>query len=117
AVIADYLAKHGMAALRLDDRGVGGSTGSYDSSGIMNFAGDVKAAVEYLRKRKDVDTTAIGLLGHGEGGNVAQIAAAGNPAVAFVITMGTPGLGGLERFNSSLALMAGAYGESPAFAK
>ncbi|MCF6404780.1 lysophospholipase [Chitinophaga filiformis] len=111
AVLTDYLVKHGIATLRFDDRGVGESTGNYDSSGIFNFAEDVKAAVNWLRKRNDADTAAIGLLGYSEGGVVAQIVAAGDPKIAFMITMASPGLDGREYYNRKLAQVAKMLGE------
>jgi alpha/beta superfamily hydrolase len=111
AVISDYLVKHGIATLRFDDRGVGESTGNYDSSDIYNFAEDVKAAVTWLRERDDVDSAAIGLLGYSEGGAVAQMVAAGDPKIAFIINMASPGLDGREVYNRRLTQTALAYGE------
>lgn len=111
SVITDYLVKHGIATLRFDDRGVGESTGNYDSSGIFNFAQDVKAGVSWLRKRNDADTAAIGLLGYSEGGVVAQIVAAADPKIAFMINMASPGLDGREYYNRKLAQVARSFGE------
>jgi pimeloyl-ACP methyl ester carboxylesterase len=111
AVITDYLVKHGIATLRFDDRGVGESTGNYDSSGIFNFAEDVKAGVSWLRKRNDADTAAIGLLGYSEGGVVAQIVASGDANIAFMINMASPGLDGREYYNRKLAQVARSFGE------
>jgi uncharacterized protein len=111
AVLTDYLVKHGIATLRLDDRGVGESTGNYDSSGIFNFAEDVKAAVSWLRKNQYADTAAIGLLGYAEGGVVAQIVAAADPKIAFIINMASPGLEGREAYNRRLVQTAQMYGE------
>ncbi|MBW8684894.1 alpha/beta hydrolase family protein [Chitinophaga rhizophila] len=115
AVLTDYLVKRGIATLRLDDRGVGESTGNYDSSGIFNFAEDAKAAVSWLRKNKDADTAAIGLLGFAEGGAVAQIVAAGDSNIAFIINMASPGLEGREAYNRRLVQTAAAYGEKEAY--
>jgi pimeloyl-ACP methyl ester carboxylesterase len=98
AVIADYFAKHGMAVLRFDDRGTGTSTGNYDSAGIYNLAEDVRAAVSFLRLRKDVDSNAIGLIGSGLGGAEGQIVAAGDHKIAFLITMAAPGLDGQNAY-------------------
>lgn len=111
AVLSDYFVKHGIATLRFDDRGVAESTGNYDSSGIFNFAEDVKAAVSWLRKRKEIDTNAIGLLGFSEGGAVAQIVASGDPKIAFIINMASPGLDGREAYNRRLVQTALDYGE------
>ncbi|TWW00028.1 alpha/beta hydrolase family protein [Chitinophaga pinensis] len=115
AVLTDYLVKHGIATLRLDDRGVGESTGNYDSSGIFNFAEDAKAAVAWLRKNKLADTAAIGLLGYAEGGAVAQIVAAADSNIAFIINMASPGLDGREAYNRRLVQTALAYGEKEAY--
>jgi alpha/beta superfamily hydrolase len=115
AVLADYLVKHGIATLRFDSRGIGESTGNYDSSGITNFAGDVRAAVSYLRKRREVDNAAIGLLGHSEGGIVAEIVAASDPKIAFLIAMAAPGLDGREMYNRRLVQTAAAYGEKEGY--
>ncbi|PUZ24260.1 hypothetical protein GA0116948_107151 [Chitinophaga costaii] len=106
-VIADYLSNHGIAVLRFDDRGVGGSTGKYDKADIFDFATDVQAAIQYLRSRPDVDTTAIGLLGHSEGAEVAQIVAASYPGVAFVISASGPGLKGADISLSQQGVLAG----------
>jgi len=94
AVIADYFVKHGMAVLRFDDRGTGSSTGNYDSSNIYNFAEDVRAAVSFLRGRKDVDSNAIGLLGDGLGGAQGEIVAADDHKIAFLILMAASGMDG-----------------------
>lgn len=95
AAIADYLNRNGIAVLRYDDRGIGGSTGSsVDQSTTMDFAGDVVAAVNYLKSRGDVHT--IGLLGHSEGGIVAPIAAVQSPNVQFIILMAGTGVKGID---------------------
>jgi hypothetical protein len=64
ALIADALTRAGVAVLRYDDRGVGGSTGDYASATIDELASDGRAALEFLRGRSDIDTGRIGLLGH-----------------------------------------------------
>ena len=88
AVIADYLTRHGIAVLRYDDRGVGGSSrGSVDDT-TLDFATDAMAAVEYLKSRNDIDTTHIGIIGHSEGGLIALINAATYPDdVNFIVTL------------------------------
>ena len=96
AVIADHLSNRGMAVLRYDDRGTGSSSGKYKQADIFDFATDVQAAIRYLKTRPDVDTNAIGLLGHSEGAEVAQIVAAADKSVAFVISASGPGLKGTE---------------------
>lgn len=70
-VISDVLTRGGFAVLRYDKRGVGGSTGDYSKATIQHFAEDAHAAVEYLRQRREIDRSYIGLLGHSEGGIIA----------------------------------------------
>jgi uncharacterized protein len=93
-LIADHLTRNGFAVLRVDDRGVGGSTGSIAASTSEDFAGDALAEVAYLKGRPDIDPKRIGLCGHSEGGLVAPIAAARSSDVAFIVLMAPPGLTG-----------------------
>jgi pimeloyl-ACP methyl ester carboxylesterase len=93
-VLADYLTRNGIAVLRTDDRGVGGSSGKVDTSTSPDFAADAMAGVEYLKGRKEIDPKRIGLIGHSEGGLVAPIAAVQSPDVAFIVLMAGPGLPG-----------------------
>ena len=69
-VLADSLARRGVAVLRVDDRGVGDSTGS-DAATIGDLAGDAHAAVAFLRTRQEIAAGKIGLIGHSEGGRCA----------------------------------------------
>jgi len=93
-VLADYLTRRGIAVLRVDDRGVGGSTGSTPNSTTADFATDVIAAVEYLKGRSEINAKRIGLIGHSEGGLVAPLAATKSSDVAFIVMMAGPGLPG-----------------------
>jgi uncharacterized protein len=94
-VIADHLTRNGIAVLRYDDRGVGGSKGkTVEESTTMDFAGDVLGAVSYLKSRGDIYT--IGLLGHSEGGIVAPIAASKSTDISFIILMAGTGVKGID---------------------
>jgi len=95
-VLSDYLARHRIAVLRYDKRGIGASTGDYLHATSMDFATDTEAAVAYLRSRPDIDPRHIGLIGHSEGGLVAPIVAGKDPRVAFVVLMAGPGENGLK---------------------
>ncbi|MGL2965418.1 alpha/beta hydrolase family protein [Flavobacterium sp. XGLA_31] len=88
-VIADDFAKKGIGVLRLDDRGVGGSSKGVKEDTSENFAGDINAAVEYLAAK---GYTKIGLIGHSEGGMIAPMVAVQNKKVSFVISMAGPGI-------------------------
>ena len=93
-VIADYLTRNGIAVLRVDDRGVGESGGSFANSTSLDFARDVKSAVEYLKGRDDV--AEIGLIGHSEGGAIAPMVASDCSDVSFIVLMAAPGVTGRE---------------------
>jgi len=93
-VIADHLTRHGIAVLRVDDRGVGGSSGSTSQSTTADFADDTLAGVKYLQARPEIDKTRVGLMGHSEGGLVAPMLAARSADIAFIILMSGPGLTG-----------------------
>ncbi|MDA0803981.1 MAG: alpha/beta fold hydrolase, partial [Planctomycetota bacterium] len=72
-VIADALTRAGFATLRLDDRGVGGSTGSMATATSHDLVYDTAAALEWLKVQPEIDPTRIGLLGHSEGGMIAPM--------------------------------------------
>jgi len=90
-VLADYLTRNGIAVLRYDDRGVGASSGRFETSTIYDFAEDTKAAVSYLSSRKDIDPEKIILLGHSEGGVVAPLVASKDKKIAGIILLAGPG--------------------------
>src|SRR5262249_51490805 len=48
-VLADYLTRRGIVVLRVDDRGVGGSTGKTSEATSADLADDVLAGVEFLK--------------------------------------------------------------------
>jgi uncharacterized protein len=95
-VLADYLTRQGIAVLRVDDRGVGGSTGSVSNSTSENFGADVLAGIEFLKSHQGVNPKQIGLIGHSEGGLIAPMVAAQSNDVAFIVTLAGPGLTGEE---------------------
>lgn len=75
-VIADYLTNLGYAVLRYDDRGTFDSEGEFNGATTMDFAADAESAVSYLMGRKDVNANQIVVMGHSEGGLIANILAA-----------------------------------------
>lgn len=92
-VLADCLARAGIAVLRADDRGVGGSTGKGRNSTTSDFADDALAGLRYLQTRSEIDRARIGLIGHSEGGIVGPLAAARAPGdVAFVVMIAGTGV-------------------------
>ena len=95
-VLADYLTRHGIAVLRVDDRGIGESTGNFASSTTKDFSTDVLASVKYLKNRNEIDSKRIGLIGHSEGGIIAPMVASETNDVAFIVLMAGSGLPGDE---------------------
>jgi pimeloyl-ACP methyl ester carboxylesterase len=94
-VIADHLARAGYAVLRVDDRGVGGSTGDDAAASYDDLLGDVLTGVALLRDHPRVDPGRVGLLGHSQGGFLAPPAVeAADGGVAFVILMAGPAVDG-----------------------
>jgi len=93
-VIADYLARHGIATLRYDDRGVAKSTGSFAKSTSVDFANDAEAAVHFLRTQPKIARDHIGVMGHSEGGLIAPMVAARSSDVAFIVMLAGPGIAG-----------------------
>ncbi len=92
AVIADHLTRGGVAVLRSDDRGVGGSTGSRGRSTLEDFAGDALAGLRLLQERAEIAHDRLGLIGHSEGAKVAALAAGRDPSVAFIVLMAGSGV-------------------------
>ncbi len=86
-VLADYLTRRGIAVLRVDDRGMGGSDLGRPSATSENYAGDVIAGIEYLKSRKEINPQQIGLIGHSEGGMIAPMVAARSKDVAFIVLL------------------------------
>lgn len=109
-VLSDYLTRLGIAVLRVDDRGVGGSSGNIALSTTDDFVGDVLTSVDYLKTRKEIDPKRIGLIGHSEGGIIAPAAAARSKDVAFIVLMAGTGLPGSDILYMQSALIAKAGG-------
>lgn len=96
ADLASNLARQGIAVLRLDDRGVGQSGGDSRLATTADLALDAQAALNYLRVRPSIDPARTGVIGHGEGGNVALLTASQPQPPNFVVGLAVAGLGGLE---------------------
>lgn len=91
AVMADYLTRRGYLVLRADDRGVGQTTGDGKTATSKDFADDAMAGLNYLKTLPEADKGKLGLLGHSEGGMLAQMVAAQRNDIAFVILLAAPG--------------------------
>ncbi len=111
-VLADYLTRKGIVVLRVDDRGVGESTGDFNAATTADFATDVEAGVAYLKTRPEVDLHKIGLIGHSEGGVIAPMVAARNRDVAFIVMMAGTGVPGDQVIAEQTRLILEANGLS-----
>jgi len=111
-VIADHLTKNGFAVLRFDDRGFGESEGNHSLATTMDFAEDVRAAVNFLKTRDEIDKHKIGLIGHSEGGMIAPIVASSSDDIAFIILMAAPGIQGDSILYLQTELIYKAEGQS-----
>ena len=110
-VLADYLTRRGLVVLRLDDRGVGGSTGSFTAASAEEMVGDVVRAVQWLEDRPEVKS--VGLLGHSEGGAIGPLAALQTEKqVQFLVLLAAPGLPFYEILCQQDEVMAAAEGVS-----
>lgn len=109
-VLADHLSRRGIAVLRFDDRGVGNSTGKFESATTEDFARDVQSAIAFVKTTTSIDASRVGLIGHSEGGLVATLVAAENKDVAWVVLMACPGVNGEEILYSQGQLIIAAEG-------
>jgi alpha-beta hydrolase superfamily lysophospholipase len=92
--IAEALAAKGIATLRFDDRGTGASTGNGAIATSADFADDVRAVIQYLRGRPDIDPSRIVLVGHSEGGLIAPMVAAGDTLLRGIALLAGPAQSG-----------------------
>ncbi len=99
-VLADRLARKGIASLRYDDRGIGGSTGEFTTATGYDFADDAASALRHLQRAPGVDCDRCGLAGHSEGGIVVAMVAAGlapgaiDADPAFLVSIAGTGVDG-----------------------
>jgi uncharacterized protein len=91
-VLADHLTRNGIAVLRYDDRGAGGSKAN-PNVGADESAKDVQEIIRSLRSNAKIDQSKIGLIGHSEGGWIAGMAAGLEP-IAYAVLLAGPSLSG-----------------------
>lgn len=95
-VLADYLTRQGFAVFRFDDRGTQRTPASALNTSLEDRVGDAAAAVRAVRRQPEIDTTRVGLLGHSEGGYVAQLLAVRDDDVRFAIMLAAPATRGRD---------------------
>jgi dipeptidyl aminopeptidase/acylaminoacyl peptidase len=114
--VADTLSRRGIAVLRLDDRGIGGSGGDVNGTS-EDFADDIRAAVAYLRSRAEVDGDRIALVGHSEGGTIAPMIAAEDRRIAAIALLAGTAYTGRRIIDFQLANLVRGNPQVPESAK
>ena len=104
--LAEHLAANGFASLRYDKRGVGESGGDFGSATREDLAGDVFAALRFLKRHEAIIPDRVGLIGQSEGGVIAPMVASTSDDVAFVVLLAGPAVPGWENLSLSFAVFA-----------
>ena len=117
AVLADHLTRQGIAVLRIDDRGIGKTTGNFSRATTGDFAEDLAAAINFLKKRRDVDTGYIGLIGHSEGGMIAPMVASRRKDISYIVLLAGPGIPIINLMSDQVKAVYTSYNNSPATVK
>lgn len=94
AVIADFLARNGIASLRYDDRGYGKSTGIATNATTADYASDARAVIDWIRADRQFGK--VGLIGHSEGGIIAYMLGSKEYGPDFIISIAGPAVVGSE---------------------
>jgi len=111
-LIADALTRKGIAVLRYDKRGVGQSTGNPDIATTLDLAADAQAALAFLKSRKEIDGSKIGLIGHSEGAMIAPYLAGHTKDVKWVVLLAAPATTGEKTLLNQSELIGRAGGLS-----
>jgi pimeloyl-ACP methyl ester carboxylesterase len=96
AVIADYFAKNGIATFRYDDRGFGQKDTLLMKGTTLDFALDCESAIKMLKDNEHIDKNHIGVVGHSEGGLIAEVIASRNKDVSFIVLLAAPSITGKD---------------------
>ena len=92
-ILADHLARNGIASIRYDKRGCAQSGGYYEPHDIEKFTADALSAVPYLKTQKAIDPTQIGAIGLSQGGMIVPMMAVQSKEIGFIVLLAAPGLG------------------------
>jgi len=113
-VLSDYLTRKGIAVLRYDKRGAGKSTGSADRATTLDLAGDAQAGIAFLKTRKEIDASRLGLIGHSEGAIIAPYIAAHSKDLPWLVLLAAPATKGQDTLLNQSELIGRAGGLSDA---
>ena len=117
AVIADNLTRKGFLVLRVDDRGIGKTTGDFSQATTLDFAKDVEAGLDFLEAQPEVNKENIGLIGHSEGGLIAPMVADERKEVKFIVLLAGPGIPIIDLSQEQHEAMEVSNGWTPAEAR
>lgn len=92
-LIADHLARNGIAVLTYDKRGCGKSSGNWASASFNDLAEDALAGYNYLKKNPQIDTMKIGLGGSSQAGWILAKAVSLEPSTPFIFCISGAGMG------------------------
>jgi pimeloyl-ACP methyl ester carboxylesterase len=109
-VLADRLTLSGYGVLRMDDRGTGKSEGVFNGATSKDFATDIESAIAFVKTLSYIDTQKIILMGHSEGGMIANMVAAKHPEIYGVISLAGPGVLGSTLLTEQQQLIAKSVG-------
>jgi pimeloyl-ACP methyl ester carboxylesterase len=109
-LLADALTRKGMSVLRYDKRGIGQSTGNLDAATTMDLAADAEAALAFLKSRKEIDSSRLGVLGHSEGAIIAPYLAGHSKDVAWLVLLAAPATNGDQTLLNQSELIGRAGG-------
>ena len=94
----------------MDDRGTGKSEGVFNGATSVDFATDIEAAIAFVKTLPYIDTQRIILMGHSEGGMIANMVASKHPEVYAVISLAGPGVLGSTLLTEQQLLIAKSIG-------
>lgn len=103
--------------MRVDDRGMGKTTGDFNQASSLDFAKDVEAGLDFLEAQPEVNKEKIGLIGHSEGGLIAPIVADERKDVKFVVLLAGPGIPTIDLMQQQSEAIDVSKGHSLAEAK
>lgn len=115
-VLADHLTRQGIAVLRVDDRGVGSSTGATGKETTEDFASDARAGLAWLRAQGYIDAARVGVLGHSEGALIAAQLANSDTRLAFAVLLAVPAVNGRDLLVEQVRALSLAAGQPRAAA-
>ena len=87
--VGEYFASQGIAALIYDKRGTGQSGGAYESfEPYENLVNDALSAVAFLKQRREIAASQIGIWGLSQGAYISAAAASRSEDIRFIIVVG-----------------------------